>query len=169
MSKIEIEFDLTKTRLEFSGMGRPLVINPHPAKCPAFKFVPGNNYTCGTCGKSGTGPEHSGEGSPEISVVPLTRFLDESGDYAASWFAFWEEDCMDPPIWIVRAESFERAYEDFCETLPEVNVEDLDADQIAAEKEGNLSGYSYADGVGLVYTEAVNGREIDIVSATVLS
>ena len=105
--KIEIEFPLESTRLVFSGMGRPLVLNPR--ECKGSPLAPSKIWP--HCGAA----DHQCREiyTSEISAVPLSRFLDESGDYAASWFAFWEEDCMDPPIWIVRAESFEQAYEDF--------------------------------------------------------
>ena len=154
--KINIELSSKTTRLEFSGMGRPLVINPRECKGDS-RGVFWPMCSCEGCCREGS----------EISAVPLSRFIDESGDYEGRFFAFWDEDCMDPPLYVVRAESFEQAYEDFCNEV----VEPLD-DATLADYERNADG-DYDDLTlnekGWISTESVNGREIDLVSATVHS
>jgi hypothetical protein len=42
---------------------------------------------------------------------------DDSASYDDDdpWFAFWVADCFDPSIHVIRAPSFETAYEVFCE------------------------------------------------------
>lgn len=156
-AKITIEVPLKSTRLEFGGMGRPLVINPR--ECEGTRSVMTKTiHVWPYCSRATA--HQCKERSPEISAVPLSRFIDESGDYVDQFFAFWEEDCMDPPIWIVRAESFEKAYEDFVEQV--VSRFPL--------SESDLTDYedlTWTDN-GWVSTESVNGREIELISATVL-
>jgi hypothetical protein len=162
-AKIEIEFDLTKTRLEFSGMGRPLVINPRECKGDAS----GKKYpSCSSHDKHECREDVDFSTFECPTTVPLSRMLDESGDYAASWYAFWEEDCMDPPIWIVRADSFEQAYEDFCNEA----IEPLDEATLAdytRNEEGDYDDLTLTE-KGWISTEATQGREICLVSAEVL-
>lgn len=135
--KTSIELDLTKARLVFGWRFRNLVVNPTDSE----RF--------------------------DVHNVPTSRIIDECGDSDAKWFAFYEEDCFDPPIWIVRAESFERAYEDFVDSRPEVNLEDLDEDQREElEGSGDLSGYAYNLSGRLVYTEAIMGHEVELKEVT---
>ena len=99
-------------------------------------------------------------------AVPLTRFLDESGDYADQWFAFWEEDCMSPPIYVVRAESFEQAYEDFCnEVVSRFPLSESDLTDYTKTEEGDYEGLTWTDR-GWISTENVNGVEIRLVEVT---
>lgn len=169
--KIEIAFDRKSTRLVFKGMGQHLIINPRPAKCE-FQFDPNaGNYSCAECDKSGFDDDHHEEcwgasGGP--LRIPLERVIDEYADSESPWFAFWEEDCFEPPIWIVRAESFEQAYEDFVDALPAADLEDLDEDQRAmVEGGGNLpDGYTFDSQGALKHTETIQGREIELIEVT---
>lgn len=76
-----------------------------------------------------------------------------------AYFAFWVEDCFCPPVYIIKARSFEHAYETFCDTFTDVikieasDLKDYDQDTL------NYSG----DGVP-IETEAVMGREVGVLS-----
>jgi len=93
-----------------------------------------------------------GEGSYRYSDVP-----DAWGDHL---FLFWQEDCWDPAVYVVRGDHYGDAYEWFLDYaagrghLVEVDPEDLDLDHA----EG-MSGTGYVDGK-LYWTESVNGREV---------
>ena len=103
----------------------------------------------------------------QVHKVPLSRVIDECGDADAEWFAFFEENCFDPPIYLVRARSWEQAYEDFCDQLTPVDLSDLDEDQRAMveDTEGNLpDGYAINSSGHLVHTESVMGYQTRIVS-----
>ena len=156
-------------RLVFdAGMSVKLVINPRPAACTFVFYPEGAGYICKTCGKWGSHADHFSEAehSGGVMGIPANRVLDESGDWAGSWFAFWEEDCRSPPIYIVRAESFEAAYEDFCGTLPNAEP-DMDEDQRTQWEHSGMDHYTYSDAAGhVVFTENVNGREIRLIEVT---
>lgn len=80
-------------------------------------------------------------------------------DYQDRFFAFWVEDCFDPPVYVIRADSFESAYEIFCDEfsrLIEISESDL------PDYDPETLNYS-ASGVP-IDTEAVNGREIKLLS-----
>lgn len=135
--KTSIELDLSKARLVFGWRFSNLVVNPTEAE----RF--------------------------DVHAVPVSRIIDECGDSDARWFGFYEEDCMDPPIYLVRARTFEQAYEDFIDSRPEVSLEDLDEEQREElEKSGDLSGYAYDSSGRLVYTEAIMGYEIELKEVT---
>lgn len=131
---MEIKIDMTKARLVFDWRFRPLVINPRESE----RF--------------------------DVHAVPLSRVIDESGDSEAVWFAFFEEDCFDPPIYIVRAESWEQAYEDFLDTRPDADLSDWsDEERAEFEAGGNHpDGYSFTSDGRIVYSEAVMGYEIEL-------
>lgn len=80
------------------------------------------------------------------------------------WFAFWIEDCFDPPTWLVRGENFSDAYDWFlCSAERHLIAEesDLEPEMVEALKRGDcVSGLSYNDNGTLVWTEAVMGREV---------
>lgn len=43
------------------------------------------------------------------------------------FFAFWIEDCFDPPVYVVRARTFETAYETFCDEFSRlITIDDSD-------------------------------------------
>lgn len=136
--KIAIEFDTATDRIEFAWKFRPLVINAEESE----RF--------------------------DVHNVPVSRVIDNqygAADSASPWFAFYVEDCFDPPIWLVRADSWESAYDDFVDALPETDLGDLDEDQRnELESTGDLSGYTYDSSGLLKYTEAVMGYETKIVS-----
>lgn len=81
-----------------------------------------------------------------------------SDDTSGSYFAFWEEDCAWPAIFIVQARRWEDAYEVFCdEFASEMSNEDYDA-LTEEEREGvQISG----GGKLLANHEAINGQEIE--------
>ena len=104
-----------------------------------------------------------------------SRVTDYGGDKA---YAFWQEDCFCPRIYFVRGDSWEDAYENFLQVLPE---EDMTYPNLDREQEeewrkaclpenvadgqygpgmGSLEGFTFRDGGGIVYTELVNGRRI---------
>lgn len=156
-----IEFP-ESARLVFLMGDRRLTVNPRTCKGDkAGKVWPYcENRNAHVC------KEHSADGH----TVSLNHLIDNQyggADAASPWFAFWQEDCMSPPIWIVRAESFEAAYEEFLDELPETKLEDLDEDQRAmVQSDGNgPDGYTYAAN-GLVYSENVSGVEIRLVEVT---
>ena len=135
--KTSIELDLSKARLVFGWRFSNLVVNPTEAE----RF--------------------------DAHSVPTSRIIDESGDAEAKWFGFYEEDCMAPPIYLVRAHTFEQAYEDFIDSRPEVSFEDLDEEQREElEKSGGLSGYAYDSSGRLVYTETIMGYEVELKEVT---
>lgn len=157
-TQIAITFGLKSYRLVFRMGCTLLIVNPWGCKgddsgrtWPHCRTFPLGNHTC----KEET---HGGE---SVSV-PLTRVIDECGDSDAPWFAFWEADCMSPPISVVRAESFERAYEDFCDTLPAADMSDFSE----SERYNVPDGYTIASDGRYVHTENVNGCEIELISVS---
>lgn len=128
--KIDLEVDLKKYRLQFTGFAHGLIVNPH-------------------------GDEVSLSSGPQ--TVPLKQVIDEQyggADSGSPWFAFWVEDCAFPNVWLVRAESFESAYENFCDTLPALNPSEVeDEDACSRNSEGDP-----------IDTEAVQGCGVELVS-----
>lgn len=135
-----IEFPATARLVFRTPMGSLLIVNPRECKGDkAGKVWP---HCSGPISK----PDHDCKENvhgPDASV-PVSSFVDNqygATDYDSPWFAFWEEDCMSPPISVVRASSFEAAYEDFLDTLPEAELD-------------------------VVHTENVNGCEIKLIEVT---
>lgn len=80
-------------------------------------------------------------------------------DTEGQWFAFYNVDCFDPPLAIIRARSFESAYEVFCNEFEhwlKVNETDL-ADYPEEERNYNDNG-TYID------TDNVQGHELHLLS-----
>lgn len=95
-----------------------------------------------------------------MEVRYSSRVTDYGGDKA---YAFWEATSYWPRIYFVRGDSFVDAYENFLQTLPIVTPCDVDlTDEDRADMEmGDIPcGYDYADGHGIVYSEAVQGCRI---------
>lgn len=137
--KTSIELDLSKARLVFGWRFSNLVVNPRESE----RF--------------------------DVHNVPTSRIIDECGDADARWFGFYEEDCASPPIYLVRAHTFEQAYEDFIDSRPEVDVDDLDEEQRAMveDREGNLpDGYTIDSSGRLVCTETIMGYEVELKEVT---
>lgn len=158
-----IEFPAT-ARLLFSGLGSGLVINPKPAD-HEYTIVAGVQG-CAKCKKGILDPVHSAETgtSSDPINVPENRVIDENGNADDKWFAFWEEDCMSPPIWIVRAESFEQAYEDFYSAIPQPLDENTLADY-ERDADGYYNDLTMTDR-GWISTESIQGREIELMEVT---
>lgn len=153
-----IEFPET-ARMVFKMPGRAhLIVNPRECKGDDRKLVWPHCSTRNShaCKEMINGPDAS---------VPVSRVIDNQyggTDYASPWFAFWEADCMAPPIYIVRAESWEAAYEDFCDVIAPISDSDLpDYLNAAGEFEGNYNSNGQP-----IDTESVNGCEISLIEVT---
>lgn len=79
-------------------------------------------------------------------------------DWGNGFFAFWVENCFDPSIAIVRADSFETAYEIFCDEFADwIKIDDSDlADYDPETLNYNGSGVA-------IDTESVQGSEISLL------
>jgi hypothetical protein len=106
------------------------------------------------------------EAEPETDLL---KFWDRYGheakraDHAnfadyGRFFAFWVADCFDPPIAIVRADSWENAYEIFLDEferwikIDEPDLGDYDEETLTYNSNGTP-----------IDSEAVNGQEIKLV------
>lgn len=82
-------------------------------------------------------------------------------DPGKGWYLFWVEDCFDPPVYLVRGESFEDAYDWFLTEKENLLAVDLDFLDDAEKNElitnGTLPGMDYNDNGTLIYTEAIQG------------
>lgn len=156
-----IEFSETARLVFRMPSGSTLIVNPR--QCKGDKEGKVWPHCSGPISK----PDHECKENvhgPDSSV-PVSRFVDNqygSTDYASPWFAFWQEDCMDPPIWIVRASSFEAAYEDFCDEIEPIDQASL-PDYLTAT--GEYEGSINCDGEP-IDTESVNGCEIKLIQVT---
>lgn len=77
---------------------------------------------------------------PKHSIKRTTEvYID---DTAGKWFACYNVDCFDPPMAIIRARSFESAYEVFCDEFSDwLKVDDVDAaDYPEDDRNYNSSG-----------------------------
>lgn len=92
-------------------------------------------------------------------------------DPDGKWFAIWNEDCFQPSVYIVRADSFESAYETFidefgaqaCGTIAEDDDVSNYGDGATIE---SLLGFGVLTWTpnGIIDTEAVRGEEITLTS-----
>jgi hypothetical protein len=88
-------------------------------------------------------------------------------DYGKGYFAFWVEDCFDPSVAIVRADSFEDAYETFCDEFSDwLKIDESDLPDYTDEETDEYTGNYSASGVA-IDTEAVNGRELTLLRVIV--
>lgn len=78
------------------------------------------------------------------------------------WFAFWVADCFDPPIYIIRGDSWESAYEAFCDEYSRLIAID---DASMADYDPETVNYS-ASGVA-IDTDNVGGTEIRLLRVEV--
>ncbi len=107
------------------------------------------------------GREHDYNRDPEkrYDRIQCGIVTDINADYGSGrWFAFWIEDCFDPCIYVIQQETFEAAYEDFC---------DWQADQLRID-EADLIGrdenfMNYTSNGTPIDTEAVQGCECHLV------
>lgn len=99
----------------------------------------------------------------DAHAVPLSRVYDDTGS-DGQWFGMYEEDCADPPIYLIRADSFESAYEVFCEefasTLDEITLSDYER-----TPDGDFEGLTLTSR-GWISTEAIMGYEVDLKEVT---
>lgn len=95
---------------------------------------------------------------PEKFVTAMNLF-DVTDDAEDPWFAFWEEDCMAPPIYVIRAANFEDAYEHFCdEVVGKHPISEADLEDYRLP-DGELSCNYTSSGVP-INTDSVSGCEI---------
>ena len=132
--KIDLETDLKSARVVFSPIGRGSVVSSlviNPRESEQF----------------------------DVHNVPLTQVIDDSGS-DGFFFAFWEEDCAFPPIYIVRADSFESAYEvfveEFCTPLDDVTLQDYEGSEDAGYDDLTWTER------GWVSTESVMGQALTV-------
>lgn len=74
-----------------------------------------------------------------------------------NWYAFWVEDCFDPPVAIVKAGSFEEAYKIFLDEfswaeISEADIKDYDSETLHINSSGKFCD-----------TEGVNGTQLKLV------
>lgn len=160
-----------KARLVFKGFGSGLIVNPRKRDCSYLEHthIPIGSSAIWYCNKHKCLAESCDETGMSYQPTRASGLIDESGGPEALWFAFWEEDCAWPAIHVVRAESWEQAYEDFCDSLPDVPESDLEGvdGYLIGDENSNLpDGYSFTSDGRIVYTENVNGREIELVEVT---
>lgn len=77
---------------------------------------------------------------PKHQIKQTSEYYIE--DTGGQWFACYNVDCFDPPLAIVRARSFEQAYETFCDEFERwIKVDESDAtDYPEDERDYNSSG-----------------------------
>ena len=91
------------------------------------------------------------------------------GAYDDGWpkhFAFWEEDCFDPPQYLICAQSFQDAYDIFLDefgTDYEFEADTPKKKELEANSATENGVATYTSGGRLVYSEGVNGRELKLV------
>lgn len=104
---------------------------------------------------------------PDESILPHDTgcFFGAYDDGWPKHFAFWEEDCFDPPQYLICAESFEDACDIFLEEFgTKVDLSDSDYDtEEKVEEAINNGEITYTGGGTLVHSGSVNGRELKLV------
>jgi hypothetical protein len=85
-------------------------------------------------------------------------------DTSGKWFYFANVDCFDPPIAIIRARSFESAYEVFCDEFERwMVVDEPDAKDYPEDERNYNSNGTHIDASG------VQGYELKLLSILVAS
>jgi len=98
---------------------------------------------------------------PKFQIKRTTEcYID---DCSGQWFAFANVDCFDPPFVIIRARSFEQAYEVFCaEFEVQIKVDDQSAEDYP-EDERDCNGHgTHIDASG------VQGWELQLLSVALV-
>ena len=85
--------------------------------------------------------------------------LDDEHGPGGLWFAFYHEDCFEPPVYIIRARSWEEAYESFLEEFGQV-VDEATIEDEYVEDDDRL----YHTARGPVDTENVKGHELKLIA-----
>jgi hypothetical protein len=84
-------------------------------------------------------------------------------DPEGRWFAFYNVDCFDPPFAIIRARSFETAYEIFCDEFERWLAVDATAAVDYPEDDRNYNGNGTH-----IDTDNVHGHELFLVSVSMV-
>ena len=83
-------------------------------------------------------------------------------DTEGKWFAFYNVDCFDPPMAVIRAKSFETAYDVFCDEWERwLKVDDIDAADYPEDNRSYNGNGTHID------IEAVQGNELFLLSVRV--
>jgi hypothetical protein len=97
---------------------------------------------------------------PKHSVKRTTRYYIDDTD--GKWFACYNVDCFDPPFAIVRARSFETAYEVFCDEFEDwLKVDDSDAKDYPEDDRHYNGNGTHID------TDNVQLQELTLVTVSV--
>ena len=103
-------------------------------------------------------PAHKWTDDEQFNDHRAAGLYDDYGN-GGEWFGFYFEDCMQPPVYIIRARTFEDAYEAFVEEfgdiVDEVDLKDYDKDD---------PRLTWTDR-GPVDTASVMGHELTLTSA----
>lgn len=83
-------------------------------------------------------------------------------DTEGKWFAFYNVDCFDPPYAVIRARTFEAAYEAFCDEFERwMKVDEADAKDYPEDERNYNSSGTHID------TDNVQGHELFLISVRV--
>lgn len=94
---------------------------------------------------------------PAYEIKRTHNYYIETTD--GGWYAFYNVDCFDPPVTIIRSSSFESAYETFCDEFEHlIKVEDSDAAYYADDDRQYNSSGTHIDPSG------VQGHELTLVA-----
>lgn len=98
-------------------------------------------------------------GKGETSDVVGPTSVSDVSDYGwGKWFIFVIADCYFPPLYAVRHESFESAYEEFCDwQVEQLKIEELDL------KDYDENALHYSSNGAPIDTESVQGFEVTLV------
>lgn len=103
-----------------------------------------------------------GETSDVVGPARVSHVIDEWGLDGGTWFIFYLDDCFFPPMYAVRGEHFQAAYEAFCDwhakNLHGLKIED---DELKDYDEDSLSFTS--NGIP-IDAESVCGFEVKLVT-----
>jgi hypothetical protein len=109
-------------------------------------------------------------GHPDDYLATLQRFpafqIKRTSEYYiddtnGAWFAFYNVDCFDPPMAIIRARTFEDAYEVFCDEFEDwIKVEDADAGDYPEDDRTYNGNGTHID------TDNVRGHELWLLTVS---
>lgn len=95
------------------------------------------------------------ENNSEIGCRKIHKIIGDEGD---NWFILYVNDCYDPPLTLVRADSFEDAYELYCDDDHSLVIDEEDLDDY------NLEELQYNSDGDPIDTECVGGFEVELIS-----
>lgn len=106
------------------------------------------------------GREHDYNPDPEKRDYTRGIVSDVNAEWGSGrWFAFWICDCFDPSIYTIQHDSFEAAYEEFCDW----QVDQLKAEDVIDPANHDWDRQSYSSNGVPIDTEAVQGCECHLV------